>query len=107
MIYRIVLIENKRNPNTGSKKEIGIFFYKQDAVNAMHMNVFSVKDGFYECGYIIDYHESLLDYAVEKSQGIYEPLTKQERFFFKWDKDRQGFFEAEEPECMKQLSIIW
>ena len=106
MIYRIVMIENSRNPNAGSKEEIGIFFYKQDAVNAMHGNIFSTKDGFYECGYIIAHHENLLDYAVEKSQGIYEPLARQERFYFKWDKDRQGFFEAEEPECIKQL-FIW
>lgn len=104
MIYRIVLIENSGNFDT--KEDIGIFFYKQDAVNAMHRNIFSGKEGFYDCGYIIAHYENLLDYAVEKSQGIYEPPARQERFFFKWDKDRQGYFEDEEPECMKQR-FIW
>ena len=104
MIYRIVLIEN--SGNFGTKEDIGIFFYKQDAVNAMHGNIFSGKEGFYKCGYIIAHYENLLDYAVERSQGIYEPPARQERFFFKWNKDRQGFYEAEEPECIKHR-FIW
>ncbi len=69
----------------------GFYFNRDNAVNALHHN-------------ITDMHERLYNYAVIEGyrEGIGHEV-KEKRQFFKYDKERDGYFEIEEPEELKYL----
>lgn len=65
-------------------------------------------DNYKDCKSVLqtnkcDLHEGCYDYAVieDISEGIYQ-YAKQ-RWFFKYDPDKNGYFEIDEPECFKHL----
>lgn len=37
--------------------------------------------------------------------GLYQAAGPDERQYFKWNEERQGFFEAEEPELMRFMAL--
>lgn len=69
-------------PDIGSNRTFGYYPHKEWAVEDLHMNN-------------TDLHECLYDYAVVEKipMGLY-PLAE-ERIFFKWDEEKQGFFEVD------------
>lgn len=70
----------------GDSRTPGYYPEKQMAVNALHEN---------RC----DLWETIYDYAViEKiGPGLYQYAMDENRQFFKWDDERKGFFEIDEP----------
>ena len=61
------------------------------AVNALHENVTDMYEGCYE-------------YAVIEKIGCGICAISEKRQWFKWDKEKRGYFEIEEPECVKRIS---
>ena len=62
----------------------------QMAVNALHENR-------------TDLHEGCYEYALIEKIGPGIIALCEERQWFKWDKEKRGYFEIEEPECVKHL----
>lgn len=99
-IYRIMMQEYSGDatangwPITGYQKDMGFYYDKQDAIEAMHENACDIRECLFDCGYVIEQHE-----------GLYDCPGSDRRIYFKWDEDRKGFYEAEEPEAMKRLSF--
>lgn len=99
-IYRIMMQEYSGNATsncwavTGQQKDMGFYYDKQDAIDAMHENACDIRECLFDYGYVIEQHE-----------GLYDCPGSEQRIYFKWDKDRKGFFEAKEPEAMKRLSF--
>jgi hypothetical protein len=69
-------------PDIGAERTFGYYPYKEWAVEDLHDN---------NC----DIHEDLYNYAVIEKipTGLY-PLAE-ERIFFKWDEEEQGFYEID------------
>lgn len=82
-------------PRLGNVSSIGFFYDILDAVDALHQNIYDFRaDGGYECGFVL-----------VRYQGIYSSVIDSERMFFMWDEDRQGYYEAEEPELLNIIAF--
>ena len=75
----------------GCQRTWGYYPEYEWAAEALHKNV-------------TDMHEGCYNYAViEKIDwGICAICEKSQ--WFKWDKEKRGYFEIEEPECVKRLT---
>lgn len=99
-IYRIVMQEKsgadtiKGWPDTGCQADMGFYYEKAKAINAMHENLSDIRERIYDYGYVI-----------EQYPGLYHTPSYHSRIYFKWDEKRRGFYEAEEPEKMRILSF--
>lgn len=80
----------EKDYDIGDCHTFGYFDTYDKAVSRLHNNTY-------------DIHEDVYDYAIieEVGQGLY-PDAKN-RKFFKYDKERDGFFEIEEPERLKRI----
>jgi hypothetical protein len=69
-------------PNIGSNRTFGYYPHKEWAIEDLHNNN-------------LDMHEAVYDYAVVEKipMGLYQ--LAEERIFFKWDEEKQGFFEVD------------
>ena len=74
----------------GDQRCWGYFECMGDALFALHDNR-------------IDMHEGCYDYAVLEKIGPGISSYAGERQFFRFDRSRNGYFEIEEPECLKRL----
>jgi len=99
-IYRIVMQEKSgadtKNgwPDTGCQDDMGFYYKKEDAIEAMHENACDIRECVYNYGYVI-----------EQMPGLYTCPGHESRIYFAWDEKKKGFFETEEPENMKCLSF--
>ena len=50
-----------------------------------------------------DLYEGCYEYAVIEKIGYGIAAIAEERQWFKWNKEKCGYFEIEEPECVKHL----
>ena len=50
-----------------------------------------------------DLHEGCYEYALIEKIGPGIIALCEERQWFKWDKEKCGYFEIDEPECVKHL----
>lgn len=74
----------------GNSDTVGYFDNYEDCKAALHTNRFDMHEGCYDYGVVEDISEGIYKYAKQ-------------RWFFKYDPDRDGYFEIEEPECFKHL----
>ena len=51
-----------------------------------------------------DLHEGCYEYALIEKIGPGIIALCEERQWFKWNKEKRGYFEIEEPECVKYLT---
>ena len=95
--YWFITVMEKIDPNErflakfGDKRCWGFYANKQDALNTLHENR-------------TDLWETIYNYAV--LEKYYEGISNEEigsRQFFKYDIERNGYFEIDEPECVKHL----
>ena len=75
----------------GDKRTWGYYPEYEMAANALHENR-------------TDMHEGCYKYAVIEKIGYGICAYCEKRQWFKWDKDKDGYFEIEEPECVKHLT---
>ena len=94
-VYFITVIEKIEEikgdfPKFGDRRTWGFFYDKNDAIEALHKNA-------------TDMCETIYGYAVieESYEGICPNCIN--RQFFKWNHDNQGYFEINEPECVKRI----
>lgn len=84
------LPEKEAKLDIGDRFTCGYFDNYQECKDSLELNEFGFGEGYY-------------NYAVveEIGQGIYMP-TK-ERQFFKYNKEKDKYFEIEEPETLKRF----
>ena len=80
-------------PDEGSVHLPAFYYDYEDAVKAMHENVADIRECVYSYGLIIRLYP-----------GAYMTAHIDDRTYFKWDDDKQGFYEAEEPELLRILA---
>lgn len=69
-------------PDIGASRTVGYYLHKEWAIEDLHNN---------NC----DIRECLYDYAVVEKIPIGLYPIAEETIYFKWDKDRQGFYEID------------
>lgn len=79
-------------PHIGDSRCWGFYTNREDALNTLHENR---TDLFETC-----YHWAVLEPYYEGISGI---GYKEDRQFFKYDKERDGYFEVDEPDYVKHV----
>lgn len=76
--------------DTGDTRTWGFYSDVNDAINALHNNK-------------TDMHEYFYDYAIieEYDEGICNGTSRYQ--WFKWDNERNGYFEIDEPRCVSRM----
>ena len=84
-MYFVSIIERKDYKKLFSGS-LGYFWDRKSAINAVHRNV-------------TDMHKTIYPYAVIEriEQGLF-PVPK-ERMWFRWQEEKKGFYEMEDPGC--------
>ena len=79
-------------PDLGCTAEMGFYHEMADAIEAMHENACDIRECCYDYGFVL-----------KQTPGLYSNVGKDDRIYFKWDDNKQGFYETEEP---KRLGIL-
>lgn len=66
--------------------------YGEDALDTLHNNITDLWEYCYDYAVLEPYYEGICGYG-----------SMEERQFFKFDRERDGYFEIEEPDCVKHL----
>lgn len=102
-IFRILLFEHPDReqayngkpsgfPDLGCSADMGFYFDVREAVLAMNENVADIREGVYNAGFILCHFS-----------GLYQDAGTEARMYFVWDKDRGGFFQADEPKIFAHV----
>lgn len=97
-VYWFITVMEKIEPDdryfakTGSTRCWGFFCNKQDALDTLHNNITDLWEYCYNYAILEPYYEGICGYGFGE-----------ERQFFKFDRERNGYFEIEEPDCVKHL----
>lgn len=85
----VTVLEDIENLN-GDQRTWGYYLDKEDAVKSLHKNRTDMRENTY-------------DYAVIEciGEGIVAYVT--ERQWFEWNEELNGYYEIEEPDCVKNI----
>ena len=75
---------------TGSTRCWGFYSNKEDALNALHKNITDLWEYCYDYAVLEEYHEGISNHTLNRQ-------------FFKYDMDKDGYVEIEEPECVSHI----
>lgn len=78
-------------PDTGCIDDMGFYYELDTAIQAMNENWCDIQETCYYAGFILC-----------RFPGVYYAGTS--RMYFLWDDEKEGFFEAEEPEIFKHVA---
>ena len=78
-------------PDTGCADNMGFYYELDTAIQAMNENWCDIQETCYYAGFILC-----------RFPGLYYAGTS--RMYFLWDNEKEGFFEAEEPEIFKHVA---
>lgn len=78
-------------PDTGCIDHMGFYYELDTAIQAMNENWCDIQETCYYAGFILC-----------RFPGLYYAGTS--RMYFLWDNEKEGFFEAEEPEIFKHVA---
>lgn len=78
--------------HTSGQRTFGYFTRLKDAINAMHTNYLDMWERCYDYGLI----ETM-------KEGVHSDCTKER--WFKYDQERNGFFEIDKPEAVRQSCL--
>lgn len=85
-------IEERPNSftNTGDTRTWGFYSNKNDAVQSLHENRTDMREDFYDYAVIEEYEEGICNDTGNRQ-------------WFRWDKNRKGYYEIDEPECVSYI----
>ena len=84
-VFEKLDIDEYGYPDTGSSRCWGFYSEKDTALQALHENWTDMEETVYEYAVIEVYHEGISHYTFCRQ-------------FFKFDRERNGYFEIDEPE---------
>lgn len=87
-VFEKLDINEHGNPDTGSSRCWGFYCEKDTAFQAVHENWTDMEETVYGYAVIEGYHEGISHYTFFRQ-------------FFKFDRERNGYFEIDEPEVFK------
>lgn len=74
----------------GDQRCWGFYANKQDALNTLHENRTDLWETIYNYAVLEEYYEGISNHTMNRQ-------------FFKYDRKENGYFEIDEPECVKHL----
>lgn len=80
-------------PDTGCQDNTGFYYELDTAIHAMNENWLDIQDHAFYAGFILCHFP-----------GLYPDSSTNYRMYFVWDKEKEGFFQQEEPEIFKYIS---
>lgn len=82
--------EKTKFPDFGSSSIVGYYFDMDKAFDAVKENAY-------------DINETCYDYALieEIKEGLYQSASSDSRWFFKYNKNKDGYDQIEEPDFFK------
>ena len=80
-------------PDIGNFENIGFYYELDMAIKAMNENWCDIQETVFHAGFILC-----------RFPGLYNSVTNNARIYFLWDQEKDGFFEAEEPEIFKHVA---
>lgn len=80
-------------PDTGESYQPGFYYSYEDAVDAMHKNAGDIRETCYNYGFIL-----------RLFPGVYQSAGVNDRTYFKWDNEKKGYYEVEEPSKFKIIA---
>ena len=105
-IYEICVFENPNKelvsksgkclgwPDMGAQAIMGFYYDIQDAIDVLHMNLCDIRETVYDAAFILC-----------RFPGLYNEVGTNRRMYFVWNDEKQGYFQAEEPEIFKHISL--
>lgn len=91
-VFETAEIDNLGWPKTGCTRCWGFYSNKQDALNALHGNYTDMWEYCYDYAILEAYYEGIGGYSFNE-----------ERQFFKYDKEQDGYFEIEAPQGFEHI----
>lgn len=76
--------------NYGSTRTWGYYSDKEVATQSLHENWTDMRENFWNYAVIEEYEEGICNDTGERQ-------------WFKWNEERQGYFEIDEPEGVRQI----
>lgn len=94
-IFEILLFEKIEEdefgyPNVGCQDRPGFYYELDAAITAMNQNWADIQDHAFHAGFILC-----------RFPGLYQSATTENRIFFLWDEEKEGFFQEEEPKMFE------
>ena len=86
-VFEYAEIDNFGWPKTGHTRCWGFYTNKEYAIRALHCNYTDMQETCYNYAVLEPYYE-----------GISGEVFDEPRQFFKYDKEKNGYFEIDEPE---------
>lgn len=75
---------------TGCTRCWGFYSNKEDALNTLHENRTDLWETIYDYAVLEEYHEGISNSTMKRQ-------------FFKYNMEKDGYFEIEEPECVTNV----
>ena len=85
---------NSGFPDMGKTDSPGFYYDLDDAIDALNSNRADLRETMFSAAFILC-----------RFQGMYQTAGSSLRMYFLWDDERQGFFEAEEPELFGHIDL--
>ena len=105
-IFEIMMMENKGDneivyptgkpsgfPDTGITDTVGFYYELEKSIEALHCNACDLRETVYDAAFVLC-----------RFPGLYDCVPSEGRMYFIWDKEKEGYFEAEEPELFKHVA---
>lgn len=81
-------------PDTGCTADMGFYYDIDHAIDAMNKNTCDIRETCYNAGFILC-----------RFQGLYTSCETDTRMYFRWDNEKQGFFQQEEPIIFSSMAF--
>lgn len=94
-IFEILLFKNvDEYPNIGCEDHPGFYYELDTAIQAMNENWSDIQDHAFHSGLILCHFP-----------GMYQCAVPDARMYFVWDKEKEGFFQQEEPKSFEHIAF--
>ena len=91
----------------------GFFSDKQEAIEVLHHNETDLNEGIYDYAVLEEYSEGICggwgvcsDRYMYSDVGIHGGKKGKAKLFFRYDEEKDGFFEIERPESLKDFPYL-
>jgi len=91
-VFEYAEIDNLGWPKTGTTRCWGFYTNKEDALNTLHNNMTDLWETCYDYAILEPYHEGICGYGF-----------KEDRQFFKYNREKDGYFEIDEPKGFNHI----
>ena len=104
-IFEIMMIEHPERelvsptgkrlgwPDTGASDTVGFFTDLDKAVQSVTENICDIREAVYDAAFVLC-----------RFPGLYEAVDHEARLFFRWEPEKEGYVQAEEPKIFAHIA---